>query len=199
MREPRTQGRRETSGKMVLASTSHGGPGTGNPTRNSGEAFRPEDSGTSGLWLPGLGGARACVHACVCACMRVHVCACVTVHVCARACVYVCVSSGPCSPREAGRSESAGSGVGPRAPTGASDFPPPGARLPAPALATWPGWTSATSPPAHRCPRLLCPLVTGKGGWKQAPGHPLFPQRPQQPCPALPNPPMLERICVPDK
>ena len=83
---------------MVLASTSHGGPGTGNPTRNSGEAwsvaFRPEDSGMSGLWLPGLGGARACVHVCVCVCACA--CACVCVHACARVCVCYCARVRAC-------------------------------------------------------------------------------------------------------
>ena len=84
MREPRTRGHRETSGKMVLVSTSHGGPGTGSPTRNSGEAWSvasgPEDSGMSGLWPPGLGGARVCV--CVCACVRARMCVCMFVLLC---------------------------------------------------------------------------------------------------------------------
>ena len=147
---------------------------------------------------------RACVYVCLCVpvCECVHVCMCALVcaraHTCVSVCACMCVFRALLTPR-AGRSESAGSPVGSWAPPGASDLPSSGARLPAPALAAWPGWTSAASPPAHQCPQLFCPLVTGRGSGKQVPGSPLSPQRLQQPCPALPNPPILERICVPDK
>lgn len=126
MREPRTRGHRETSGKMVLAFTSHVGLGTGSPTRNSGEAWsvasRPEDSGMSGLWPPGLGGARVCVCTYVCARVCAFVCMCVCVRLCVSVCVCMCVFRALLTPR-AGRSESAGSPVGSWAPPGASDFP----------------------------------------------------------------------------
>ena len=76
MRESRTQWHRDTSGKMVLASTIHGGQGIGNPTRSLGEAWsgasRPEASGHA-CGLQGWEG-RVCV--CVCVCVSVCLCVC---------------------------------------------------------------------------------------------------------------------------
>ena len=179
---------------MVLASTSHGGPGTGNPTRNSGEAwsvaFRPEDSGMSGLWLPGLGGARACVHVCVCVCVcmrvcvRACVCTCERVLLCTCARVRVCTCvcpQGPAHPGKQGEVSQLGAGLGPGHLQGPLTFPH---LVPASLPLLWPRGLGG-----HLQPHLLptgaldssVPLLQAKGVGSRPLATPSFPKGPSSP------------------
>lgn len=118
-------------------------------------------------------------------------------------------AQGPAHPRPGGEASQLGAESGAGHPQGASVLPPtqaaPGCPQPCPLqwgpspLAAHPVWTSATSPTAQRCCQLPHHFCLGREGGKQPTSCPLSPQRPQQPCRALPNPPTLERICVPDK
>ena len=193
MREPRTRGRRETSGKMVLASTSHGrardweshqklrrGLERSVLSRGLGHVGPVASKAGRGTCMCACVHvcvhARACVHVCACACVRALVCTCA----CASVCACVC-PQGPANPRKQGEVSQLGVRLRPGHLRGPLTFPHLG---PASLPLLWPPGLGG-----HLQPHLLptgaldssVPLLQAEGVGSRPLATPSFPKGPSSP------------------